>query len=44
MTLNMKDFDSLNDLVKYVNDQAIVQANIQLIRKVDGRWYLLWWA
>ena len=42
--LNLLDFRSLSDLTKYINDEAIAQADVQLVWPLDGRWYLLWWT
>ena len=44
MSLFVITFDGPNNLVVYVNDNVIPQANIQKIEQLDGRWYLFWWA
>jgi len=44
MSLFEQSFGSAALLAKFVNDNAIVQANVQTIFTVNGQWYLFWWA
>lgn len=32
------------DLTKFINDNAITQANIQTIEFENGTWFLFYWA
>jgi hypothetical protein len=44
MSLYLITFGSPNELVAFVNDAPVAQANIQKIEQVSGRWYLFYWA
>ena len=44
MDLYQQYFATAAELVKYVNDNTIAQANIANITTRDGGWYLFWWA
>ena len=43
MILKCIAFDSLNELVDYVNEQEILKLDIQEIRETDDMWVLLYW-
>lgn len=43
MILEYKAFNSLNELVDYVNKEEILKLDIQEIRETDGMWVLLYW-
>lgn len=42
--MNVRDFDSAGALKDFINDQAILQAKVEIIVVDAGRWYLFWWT
>lgn len=44
MTLHLVSFQTYWELVKFVNDQSIPQANIQHIERTDATVQLLYWV
>jgi len=44
MTFYLETFGSPNELVAFVNDTPVAQANISKIEQHNGRWYLFYWA
>lgn len=43
MILEYIAFNSLNELVDYVNEEEILKLDIQEIRETDDMWVLLYW-
>ena len=43
MILEYKAFNSLNEIVDYVNKKEILKLDIQEIRETDNMWVLLYW-
>lgn len=43
MILEYIAFNSLNELVDYVNKEEIAKLDIQEIRETDDMWILLYW-
>ena len=37
------NFGTLNELTKYIADEEILQAKVQAVMFINGRWYLLYW-
>lgn len=44
MTFHAANFRTADELVNFVNDNAVAQANITAIREKDGGWWLFYWA
>ena len=42
--MNEQAFNTPADLVKYVNDNSIVQAKIVMIIQRTGQWFLFWYT
>lgn len=42
--MNLQTFNTASDLVKYVNDNSIVQSKVVRIEQRDGKWYLFWYT